>query len=436
MKRHNSIWTVLLAGLVLWLGACGQAEQGQKAAATDLEAVDPQGQSIAFWYSYKGDREDAFLEMVANFNQTNPHGIQVKGEYIGNYNTLYNKMLVGIQGGYLPQLTLAYRYQAEAYYRSQGIVDLNPYINSPKWGLSQAEKADLSPAFMAQDNVDGAQLAILPNRSMEILFYNASWLEELGHDSPPRNWAEFAQMCRQASKQPYSKSLDQSRSQGFLLNIDASRLAAMVFSRGGDLLAADGETYTIDTPQARDALNLLRELQAEGTVALLQDTDADKEAFGAGQLLFAIHSSSRLPFFVHSVKAGAGFAWDVAALPYEGDNPVQNVYGGSIALCRSTPEQQLASWLFIKWFIEPFQQERWAKGSNYFPVSQNTARSLLPYFRTAYDLLAFGKNEPTKIGYENVRVLIEEAMREVMQGADVAQTLARVEEASNKPLQD
>ncbi len=435
MKRHNSIWPVLLAGLVLWLGACSQAEQEQK-AATNLEAVDPQGQSVDFWYSYKGDRENAFLEMVANFNQTNPHGIQVKGEHIGNYNELYDKMLVGIQGGYLPQLTLAYRYQAEAYYRSKGVVDLNPYINSPKWGLAQSEKEDLSPTFIAQDNIDGTQLAILPSRSMEILYYNASWLAELGHDGPPRNWDEFAQMCRQAGKQPYSKSLDQSRSQGFLLNIDASRLAAMVFSRGGDLLAADGNTYTIDTSQARAALSLLQELQAGGSVALLQDTAADKDAFGKGQLLFAIHSSSRLPFFINNVKAQAGFDWDVAALPYEGDRPVQNVYGGSIALCRSTPEQQLASWLFIKWFIEPAQQERWSKGSNYFPVSQSTARSLSPYFRTAYDLLAYGKNEPTKIGYENVRLMIEEAMREIMQGADVAEALARVEKAANEPLKN
>ena len=407
MKPEKFMLLILLSGIFWDLWACGEGRQAPS-TQVDLEEVDPGGQEVVFWHQYRGDRKKAINALIDKFNSSNAHAIKVKGEYIGNYNAIYNKMLVGLQGGYLPQLVLAYNYQAEAYHNAAGVVDLNPYMNSPKWGLGAVERADYNQDFLRQDDIRGIQVALLPSRSMEILYYNQTWLKELGYDGPPQNWDDFARICRQAAKQPFSGSVDAKYSIGFLLNVDASRLAAMVFSRGGDFVSADGSTYTFNTPEARAALEMLRDLQREGAMELL--FEEKKSAFGKGQVLFAIHSSSRLPFFIGSVESGAGFAWNVAPLPYEGEQPVQNVYGGSLSVCKSTPSQQLASWLFIKWFTQPVQQEQWVRGSNYFPVRKSTARSLEPSYRTAYGLLEYGKPEPAKIGYESVRGMIEKAI--------------------------
>jgi aspartyl-tRNA(Asn)/glutamyl-tRNA(Gln) amidotransferase subunit B len=51
-------------------------------------------------------------------------------------------MLQGIYGGPLPDLVVAYQNQAQIYYAAHQVVDLMPYINSSKWGLSKAELAD------------------------------------------------------------------------------------------------------------------------------------------------------------------------------------------------------------------------------------------------------------------------------------------------------
>ena len=91
----------LMIGLVvglLWLGSCGEDEK-PSIAAVDLEAVDPQGQEVVFWYQHTREREEALLELIAEFNRTNPHGIQVRGEFAGGYGDIYNKMLVALQGG-------------------------------------------------------------------------------------------------------------------------------------------------------------------------------------------------------------------------------------------------------------------------------------------------------------------------------------------------
>ena len=420
----------LLAGVSAGVWAC--VEAGRQTPAADLEAVDPSGQKVVFWHQYSGVRQKALTALIDEFNTSNPHGIEVRGDYIGNYDELHARMQIGLKGGELPQLVLAYKNQTQAYFDAGGVVDLTPYMESSKWGLSAQDRADYNEDFLKQDNVGGAQIALLPHRSMEILFYNQSWLEELGHEEPPESWDAFAEICRRASEQPFSGSADPSYSKGFLLNVDASRLAAMVFSRGGDFVNEDGSAYSFNTPEAQASLKLLQELRSDGAMDLL--ADGNKAAFGTGQVLFAVHSSSRLPFFIESVKSGADFAWNVTVLPYTGDHPVQNVYGGSLSVCKTTPAQQLASWLFMKWFTQPLQQEQWAGGSNYFPVRESTARALEWGYRTAYDLLKYGKPEPSRIGYESVRRMIEKAMAEAVEGGDITQVLTQLEAEVNKAL--
>lgn len=429
-----------LAWSLVWLAiACGGASAPLPQPSPD--EVDPQGQTVVFWYQHTRERETALQEMVAQFNRENPHGIQVKGEYAGSYSHIYNKMLVGLQGGSLPQLVVAYQNQAQVYYSADGVVDLLPYMNSAKWGLSAGARADYIESFLEQDRMRGIQMAFPPNRSMEILYYNADWLRELGSDHSPRNWREFAQACRQAKAQPFSKAANQQRSVGYLLDMDASRLAAMVFSRGGDFMNPAQTVYNFNQPEVRAALQLLVELEKEGAVEMLTEPNGDTKEFGSGQLLFAIGSSSGLPFMKKAVNSGAKFSWGVAAVPYEGEHPVVNVYGASVALCRTTPEQQLAAWLFLKWFTEPAQQARWVRVSGYFPARRSTAADLEGYFaenpnfQVAYALLDYGKIEPTAPGYETVRRLIQNAMVDAMDGAQLDPLLNRLTKAANATLE-
>ncbi|MCC7264074.1 MAG: ABC transporter substrate-binding protein [Candidatus Latescibacteria bacterium] len=429
-----------LAWAMAWMvGACGNTSAPPPQPSPD--EVDPSGQTVVFWYQHTRERETALQEMIAQFNQQNPYGIQVKGEYAGTYSHIYNKMLVGLQGGSLPQLVVAYQNQAQVYHSADGVMDLLPYMNSAKWGLSSEARADYIESFIEQDRMRGIQMAFPPNRSMEILFYNADWLRELGSDHPPKTWEEFARLCRQAKAQPFSKAANSQRSVGYLLDVDASRLASMVFSRGGDFIDPAQTAYNFNQPETRAALQELVELEKDGSVEVLTETNGDTKEFGSGQLLFAIGSSSGLPFYKKAVNSGAKFTWGVAAVPYEGEHPVVNVYGASVALCRTTPEQQLAAWLFLKWFTEPDQQARWVRASGYFPARRSTAAGLEAYFaenpnfQVAYGLLDYGKIEPTAPGYETVRRLIQNAMVDAMDGVQLDPLLNRLTKAANATLE-
>ncbi|MEE2729085.1 MAG: extracellular solute-binding protein [Candidatus Latescibacterota bacterium] len=438
MHRMRIFYVVI--AISIW-GCGGQETAEQPAQETSVEALDPTGQQVTFWYQHTRERETALQELIAEYNENNEHGIVVKGEYAGAYSDIYNKMVVGIQGDALPSLVVAYQNQAMAYYRDGGIVDVAPYMNSPKWGLSADEKSDFIQSFLEQDFIGGAQVGFPPNRSLEVFYYNVDWLRELGFDSPPRTWDEFAQMCRLARDNPFSRSEDKDRSLGFLIEAEASRLASLVFTRGGDLVDPTSSRYTIETPAMRGALSMLRGLMEDGSIELMGEEYGDQREFAAGQVLFILRSSSGLPFVTSAVEDGLDFTWTVTYPPNEVEEPIINVYGASVSLCKTTPQQQLAAWLFIKWFTEPAQQARWVRASNYFPVRRSTASELGDYFeenaryKAAFELLDFGKSEPTLSGYQQVRRVLQEAMVEIIEGGDMDRVLADVQQAANRTIQ-
>ena len=438
MHRMRIFYVVI--AISIW-GCGGQETAEQPAQETSVEALNPTGQQVTFWYQHTRERETALQELIAEYNENNEHGIVVKGEYAGAYSDIYNKMVVGIQGDALPSLVVAYQNQAMAYYRDGGIVDVAPYMNSPKWGLSADEKSDFIQSFLEQDFIGGAQVGFPPNRSLEVFYYNVDWLRELGFDSPPRTWDEFAQMCRLARDNPFSRSEDKDRSLGFLIEAEASRLASLVFTRGGDLVDPTSSRYTIETPAMRGALSMLRGLMEDGSIELMGEEYGDQREFAAGQVLFILRSSSGLPFVTSAVEDGLDFTWTVTYPPNEVEEPIINVYGASVSLCKTTPQQQLAAWLFIKWFTEPAQQARWVRASNCFPVRRSTASELGDYFeenaryKAAFELLDFGKSEPTLSGYQQVRRVLQEAMVEIIEGGDMDRVLADVQQAANRTIQ-
>ncbi|MEW6754959.1 MAG: extracellular solute-binding protein, partial [Candidatus Latescibacterota bacterium] len=182
------------------------------------------------------------------------------------------------------------------------------------------------------------------------------------------------------------------------------------------------------------SLGMLRNLLREGAIEVFREPYEDRRAFSNGQALFAMRSSSGLLAFRTDIESGLDFDWDVATVPYEGPGPVNNIYGSSISVCRSTAQKELASWLFLKWFTQPAQQTRWVQGSIYFPVRRSAVQGYDPYIRRAYTFLGRGKSEPSLPRYEEVRKLVAKAMVDVLNGQDMDRVLSRLEWEANQTL--
>ena len=59
--------------------------------------------------------------------------------------------------------------------------------------------------------------------------------------------------------------------------------------------------------------------------------------------------------------------WTVLGFPGT-DQIGMMVYGSSFVILKSTPEEQLASWLFLRWMLDPEQQKEWVEVTGLFPL--------------------------------------------------------------------
>jgi phosphate/phosphite/phosphonate ABC transporter binding protein len=130
----------------------------------------------------------------------------------------------------------------------------------------------------------------------------------------------------------------------------------------------------------------------------------------------------------------------VAAIPHTTPDPVMNIYGASVSIPKTTPENELAAWLFVKYYTSADAQAGWAKASQYFPVRSSVAEGMADYFaeqpayKTAFDMLKYGIYEPPVQGYDFVRDLMEESMAAVADGGDPAALFPTLNEEANAIL--
>jgi multiple sugar transport system substrate-binding protein len=442
MKRAIRLLALMVAMLALAGGlsfaAGGQEEaDGGTGETSSLSGVDPSGVEITYWYQHSRDREEALQELIAEFNQTNEWGIQVNGEYAGGYGDIYNKMITGLAGDSVPDLVVAYQNQAAGYQVADGLVDLRPYVAHPEYGIGEDEMDDFFEGYIRQDlnaQFDGERLGFPPNRSVELLYYNADWLAELGYDGPPETWEEFAEMAAAATD-------EEAGTYGYALSTSPSNVFTQIISRGGTLQAEDGG-YNYDSAEMRESMAFMKELHDKGYARKIAERYGDQTDFANQKVLFTMGSSSGLPFYASAIEEGeAGeFEWGVAAPPHTTNTPQINVYGASLSVTKSTPEKQLASWLFLRWLVGREQQARWVRASNYFPVRRSVANNLDSYFQEnpqyeqAFEILTSSETqaEPPFAGYDEVRDMTEAAFNAIIDGENLDEVIRNLDREANE----
>jgi multiple sugar transport system substrate-binding protein/sn-glycerol 3-phosphate transport system substrate-binding protein len=418
--------------------ACAPATEGEFAG------VDPRGQSVVWWTNHTGSRAELLNAIVEEFNSTNECGITVEAQSQGGYDDIRDKMNASISAGENPAaLIVGYQNDQAFYQLNDTLVDFDTFVNDPTWGLSQEEIDAFYPVFWEQGlhpAFNDQRLGFPPNRSMEVLYYNQTWLEELGFDGPPSTPEEFKTMACAAAEAVGDGT------GGYILRDDASAVASWTYAFGGDILGEDGTSYVINGPATVEAMTFLKELYDEGCAYFFTEGFPNTE-FAARRAIFAQGSSSGIPFYENDIATLATEqgrepdVWGVTAIPHTTPDPVQNVYGGDVMIPVTTPEQELAAWLFVKWFTTPENQAKWVEASGYFPTVSTTTDYLDEYIASAVggqqwsqalDMLPYGVYEPQLISYDQVRRSISEAFNAIMQGADIQATLDTVNENANQ----
>lgn len=437
---------VATGGLIVWplLQACGGSKRGSAGSSpgpsrtSAIDSLDLSGRRIevSFWHTQTGPKADKLNAIIEAFNSSQPR-VSVKPEFQGDYNALFKKLLSGVAAGQTPDLAVSYPSMVSEYQSAGSVVRLDGYVNSARYGLTAAERDDYIKPYWDEGEYpeyNGSMLSFPFTKSLLVLYYNADKLRAVGLGKPPEQWTwdDFAAACRAVSG---------GDTKGWAIAVSASTFDSMVYSRGGRLISDDQKQWLFNQQPGVDSLAFYQTAVREGWGYRVSTANGDQADFAAGRAIFTLSSSSGFAFYKSDVERGGRFDWSVSVIPHgNGVSPTTVLYGGSLAIFRSSPEKQLASWLFLKHFSSPEVTADWSVATGYTPVRQSAlasdrvqaeARSNPPYGVVVSTIAQYGRPETSVRGTEDTRGFIEDAITRVITDTGAAPKSA-LDEAARK----
>ncbi len=417
---------------------------GLVAAQDDVDSVDPTGETVVYWHQFSEAQEATMQGIIDEFNSTNEWGITVEAVPQGSYNDLRDLMGAAIISGELPNLVAGYASDAGSYSLDNGAADLRPYMASATYGLTAEQLADINPGILAADTFseppfEGEVLAWPHQNSAQVLVVNETMLAALGFDAAPTTFEEFNAVACAAAEATGPNGEDLF---GFPITGDSSEFEALVASMGGSIYA-DG-AYQFTSQPVIDTLQMYKDQYDAGCYYYPDRPYGNTGDFALGLNPMAPTSTAGFTFIINDIaNAGLEIDWSVNPLPSTEGNQTVQVYVPSIILVPSTPEKQLASWLFLKYLTTPEAGAAWMGGTGYFSpvysaaalVTEETMATpaLAPYAQATTALLNNPDiniyTSPNVVSYGTVRGLVSEAVAAVTTGGeDVATVAERLQE--------
>jgi multiple sugar transport system substrate-binding protein len=373
-------------------------------------------QTVRLWHPWNNLAGEAMTALVNDFNSSNEWGITVEAQSFLDLDQLWQETTTAQEAGQAPDLAVGYTHQALAMDGRTPVVDLSAYINDPTWGLSPQDQADFFPFFGEAERVGERQVGFPALRSGQVLYYNRSWAQELGYSTAPTTPDELAEQACAA----YQANLNDGNSEndgtgGMIISTQYAGTLGWLKAFGAPVTKEDGSGYALNTPQAEQALRFLRDLYDRGC-AWLPESDFAETEFAAREGLFYTGTVTGIPYqseiFTRLENADA---WTVLPFPSEGSQPVMPVYGPTYTLLPSTPEKQLAAWLFVRWLAQPENQARWVEATASLPMREAAQERLAAYsqanpqWAAAVDALPYAVVEPALPSWAQVRWALQDA---------------------------
>jgi multiple sugar transport system substrate-binding protein len=388
--------------------------------------VDPTGQTVTFWHAMStGANLEGMTAVVDEFNANNEYGITVEAVAQGSQSDLETAVNGAIATGDLPNLTMGFP-NGLTLWNSLGVITpLNDFLDDPNFGLSADELSAIYPGPYSSGTLpDGSQIGIPMHQSAQVIFYNHTWAQELGFDSPPATSAEFKeQACAAAAANNADDNPDNDGTGGYVYFPDASMVSPWIWAFGGDYVNEAGDGYDLNNQTVLDVAMFFKDLYDSGCT--LSTPSFPNPEFAARQALFATSSTAGIPFQRSALKdAGNEDEW--GTIPYVGPDGTQAVdaFGQMVGIVGTNPEQDLASWVFLRYLTSPETQSEWIGYTSYFPSQTTTDVGTLPeddpIWGGALDLLPLGVGEPNLAAHGAVRGQIRDAFFAILDAPDEA----------------
>lgn len=376
-------------------------------------AVDPAalvGINLQVWHAFAGGAVEVLINQVARFNVANEWGFTITLNGFGDYTSLFEAVNATLESGATPDLVATLPEQTLSWYLSGSVVDLSPYLTDPAWALGSEGIADFPPVFWAQDTFQGKQLGLPAQRSARFLFYNQTWAHELGFDNPPGTADEFRQQaCTANASFRRDTDLQNDGYGGWIVDTDWQTTYSWLLAFGGGVV--DGNAYGFRTDPNQAALQFIKTLY-DDHCAWISEEPTPFDSFARRSALFVSGDLAEVPATAESMsRLGNADEWTLVPFP-GADGQVVITYGPSFSVLKSTPEKQLAAWLFARWLLSPDNQVQWLDATGLFPLLNSISDSnTSSQWAAAVGNLSLAQGVPQLASWRKVRYVLEDGMK-------------------------
>jgi ABC-type glycerol-3-phosphate transport system substrate-binding protein len=210
---------------------------------------------------------------------------------------------------------------------------------------------------------------------------------------------------------------------GWAIDTHAATLAGWIYAFGGEIYSQDKQRYRFDAPETQRAFIFLKELVDDGCAWFPEDAPLWAEFAARKALLINGSTAGFSAQNVALANASNNDRWTSIPFPSLESRPSIVIFGPSLAIVRSTPERQLAAWLFLKWLVIPENQADLVRISGVLPVRVSALKLLEEYGRShrqwasTVELLPYAHVEPGVASWRTVRLVLSDAGGELFSPA-------------------
>jgi multiple sugar transport system substrate-binding protein len=312
-----------------------------------------EGVELKVWGGSSGEAEDAALtDLLNQFNAET--GANAVFEAQSDMTTALNTALAG---GDPPDVF---------YVDSSNLPDLadaGALAAVPSDALTDPD--DIYPSLREAFTYNGTWYCPPKDFSTLGLVYDPAALEAAGV-AVPTTWEELATAA---------EALTTDTQAGLAMGVEYPRWAVFLFQAGADLTNADVSEITLDTPEAREALQFVADQYAAGHFVRPSDVDAGwaGEAFGQGKAAMTIEGNWIVGYLQSTFPDKE---WAVAELPAgpagKGTFAFTVCYG--VAESAANPD---ASWALIDYLTNAQGALAWTTAFNVMPARASVAEQWL-----------------------------------------------------------
>ena len=404
----------------------GSAQAESEAILTEItEPVE-----IEIWHQYSDQYEEWFQRVADDFMAENPN-ITIKLQYqpADQYEA---KVMAAAKAGELPAMVHSAAANMTSYINEGFLVNMDDYIYDETVGIENFDEEineGLNQMYIPWDNKRYAMPLFLGG---DVFFYNKTMFDELGI-VPPKTWSEVEAVATAVSEEIGKPGF------GFQILVDG--YMEVLNQAGGQVINLETNEIEFDSDIAKEKIAWYKDLIDKGVARLVGDDKHFTNPIANGDVGCFVGLSGNYGYLVGAV--GDKFELGCAPLPQEGPEKFVSLSEPVFAIAETSPEEELASWLFLKYLLSPAVNAECSTIFGTMPVTASAAEEQVFKDFLESNAVAAAVYEqrdaygymPTVAGYYEVRTALDKALEEIMLGmSDVDTALSEAKETAQAAI--